>query len=184
MDLLRALPSESAHTFFADPPFNLGKDYGTNGCDNLSESAYLEWSKEWLREAVRVLVPGGAIFVYNLPKWLIPIGWYLNSFESLTFKHWIAVNKPHSLPIPGRLSPSHYGMLYYVKGNRPRVFNRDAVRIPVRSCRHCGRDIKDYGGHRKHLNPKGPSLEIQEPGSERTCPRHCGASRSLDDGRR
>ncbi|MDE3164702.1 MAG: site-specific DNA-methyltransferase, partial [Acidobacteriota bacterium] len=51
-----------------------------------------------------------------------------------------------------------YGMLYYVKGERPRVFNRDDVRIPVAVCRHCGRDVKDYGGHKKFLNPKGINL--------------------------
>jgi site-specific DNA-methyltransferase (adenine-specific) len=28
--------------------------------------------------------------------------------------------------------------------------------VPV--CRHCGKDIKDYGGHRKYLNPEGLNL--------------------------
>jgi site-specific DNA-methyltransferase (adenine-specific) len=49
-------------------------------------------------------------------------------------------------------------MLYYLKGDKPRIFNRDAVRIPIKMCRHCGGDIKDYGGHKKHLNPKGLNL--------------------------
>jgi len=38
------------------------------------------------------------------------------------------------------------------------VFDRDAVRIPIETCRHCGGDVKDYGGHRKYLNPKGLNL--------------------------
>src|ERR1035438_5385127 len=88
MDLLRSIEGESVHTFFADPPFNLGKDYGTNGSDDRSETAYLEWSKQWLYEAVRILVPGGSFFVYNLPKWLMPVGCYLSSLGGLTFKHW------------------------------------------------------------------------------------------------
>src|ERR1035437_2421062 len=91
MDLLRSIETASVHTFFADPPFNLGKDYGVNGSDDLSESAYLDWSKTWLREAVRILVPGGALFVYNLPKWLLQVGAYLNSLDGVTFKHWIFV---------------------------------------------------------------------------------------------
>jgi site-specific DNA-methyltransferase (adenine-specific) len=49
-------------------------------------------------------------------------------------------------------------MLYYIKGMKPRVFDRDAVRYPIHKCRHCGKDIKDYGGHRKFLNPKGINL--------------------------
>ena len=158
IEFLGSIKSETVHTFFADPPFNLGKDYGARGSDDRSESVYLAWSKEWLSEAARILVPGGALFVYNLPKWLMPMGCHLNSLGQLTFKHWIAIDIPHSLPIPKRLSPSHYGILYYVKGEKPRVFQRDAVRIPVQTCRHCGGDVKDYGGHKKHLNPKGLNL--------------------------
>jgi site-specific DNA-methyltransferase (adenine-specific) len=158
VELLRSIEAGSVHTFFADPPFNLGKKYGRKGSDDLSEGRYLEWSKQWLTEGVRVLAPGGALFVYNLPKWLIEYGAFLNSTHKLTFKHWIAIDKAHSLPIPNRLSPSHYGMLYYIKGEKPRVFDRDAVRFPVQLCRHCGRDVKDYGGHRKFLNPKGLNL--------------------------
>jgi site-specific DNA-methyltransferase (adenine-specific) len=76
----------------------------------------------------------------------------------MTFKHWVAIAKAHSLPIPNRLSPSHYRMLYYIKGQKPRVFDRDLVRTPVQRCRHRGKDVKDYGGHKKYLNPKGLNL--------------------------
>ena len=158
LELLASLEAGSIHTLFADPPFNLNKNYGKNGGDDRPETEYLEWSRRWIRESVRVLAPSGALFIYNLPKWLIQFGGYLHSFPEMTFKHWIAVDKAHSLPIPGRLSPSHYGLLYYIKGHKPRVFNRDAVRTPVQKCRHCGKDVKDYGGHKKFLNPKGINL--------------------------
>jgi hypothetical protein len=51
-----------------------------------------------------------------------------------------------------------YGLLFYIKGTKPRVFNRDLVRTPIQTCRHCGKDVKDYGGHKKFLNPKGLNL--------------------------
>lgn len=158
LELLGSIESESVATFFADPPFNLGKDYGSKGSDDRSATDYLNWCKKWLAEGVRVLAPGGALFTYNLPKWLMPLGTFLDSIEGMTFKHWIAIDKAHSLPIPNRLSTSHYGMLYFIKGDKPRVFDRDAVRIPIQVCRHCGREIKDYGGHKKYLNPKGLNL--------------------------
>jgi site-specific DNA-methyltransferase (adenine-specific) len=158
LELLMSVRDESVHTLFADPPFNLKKDYGKRTQDDLTPAGYMSWSKAWLSECIRVVSPGGALFVYNLPKWLIEYGAYLNSFESMQFKHWIAIDKAHSLPIPNRLSPSHYGMLYYIKGDKPRVFNRDVVRTPVQACRHCGKDVKDYGGHKKYLNPKGLNL--------------------------
>jgi len=46
-------------------------------------------------------------------------------------------------------------LLYFTSGN-PTTFNR--VRLPVPSCRHCGKDVKGYGGHRKFLNPLGLNL--------------------------
>lgn len=158
IDLLKSVSDGAVHTLFADPPFNLKKDYGNKTKDDLKPVEYMDWSRAWLAECERALAPGGALFVYNLPKWLIEYGAYLNSFRSLQFKHWIAIDKAHSLPIPNRLSPSHYGMLYYIKGDKPRVFSRDAVRTPIQSCRHCGKDVKDYGGHKKFLNPKGLNL--------------------------
>lgn len=158
LELLGSLKPGSIHTVFADPPFNLKKHYGMNGADDRPDADYLAWSRRWIQECIRVLAPGGALFVYNLPKWLIEFGTFLNSQPEMTFKHWIAVDKAHSLPIPNRLSPSHYGLLYYVKGPKPRVFNRDLVRTPIQKCRHCGRDVKDYGGHKKYLNPRGLNL--------------------------
>jgi site-specific DNA-methyltransferase (adenine-specific) len=156
--LLRSLDDGSVHTIFADPPFNLGKTYGRSGSDERADAEYRAWCETWLIDAVRVLAPGGAMFLYHLPRWLVPLGAFLSSRPEMTFRHWIAIYRPQSLPIPGRLSPSHYGMLYFTKGRRPRVFNRDDVRIPIAKCRHCGGELKDYGGHKKYLNPKGLNL--------------------------
>ncbi len=156
-DCLHILPKiedASVDTIFADPPFNLDKQYGAKVNDNLSERAYLVWSKAWLKECIRLLKPGGSLFVYNLPKWNILLGTYLTE-EGMLFRHWIAVNIKLSLPIQGRLYPSHYSLLYYTKG-KPRVFRK--IRTPIKVCRHCSKELKDYGGHRDAMNPKGVNL--------------------------
>jgi site-specific DNA-methyltransferase (adenine-specific) len=152
--LLPHIRSESIDTVFADPPFNLSKVYGDRVNDNRSDDEYLSWCKEWLAHCVRVVKPGGAIFVYNLPKWNITLGHYLTEC-GMMFRHWIAVNVKLSLPIPGRLYPSHYSLLYFTKG-KPRTFKR--IRTPIEVCRHCGKELKDYGGHRGAMNPKGVNL--------------------------
>ena len=33
------------------------------------------------------------------------------------------------------------------------------IRTPIQTCRHCGGEIKDYGGHRKAMNPNGVTLK-------------------------
>lgn len=148
---LRSLPDHSIDMAFADPPFNLGKDYGKGISDALRSDEYLEWSKAWLEECVRLLQPGGALFVFNLPQWLIEYGVFLNT-RGMLFRHWIAMRMPKAFPRGQKLSPAHYGCLYYTKG-KPRVFNR--VFVPIPTCRHCGGEIRDYGGHRKALNERG-----------------------------
>jgi site-specific DNA-methyltransferase (adenine-specific) len=154
-NLFSALKDESIDSVFADPPFNLGKDYG-NGAerDDLDTYEYLDWCSKWIAESVRVVKNGGAIFVYNLPQWAFHLAANLES-RGMLFRHWIAVSMKGTFPRGRKLYPAHYALLYFTKGV-PRTFNR--VRLPIPKCRHCAKDIKDYGGHRKFLNPLGLNL--------------------------
>ncbi len=154
LEIFPFIHDETIDTVFADPPFNLAKKYGAKVNDDLPDTDYIEWCKRWLDHCNRVLKPGGALFVYNLPKWNVIIGNYLTE-QGLVFRHWIAVSVKLSLPIPGRLYPSHYSLLYFTKG-KPRTFRK--VRTPIVTCRHCGGEIRDYGGHRDAMNPKGVNL--------------------------
>jgi site-specific DNA-methyltransferase (adenine-specific) len=155
MKLLSAIPDEQIETVFADPPFNLAKDYG-NGKDkdDLENGDYLKWCYGWIDQCVRVLKPGGSIFIYNLPQWAFHLAAHLEH-RGMKFRHWIAVSMKGTFPRGRKLYPAHYALLYFTKGD-PATFNH--VRLPIPACRHCGRDVKDYGGHRKFLNPLGLNL--------------------------
>jgi site-specific DNA-methyltransferase (adenine-specific) len=155
MKVLPLIKDRTVDTVFADPPFNLGKEYGANTDDRLPDDRYIVWCGEWLGECVRVLKPGGSLFLYNLPKWNILLGTLLHQL-GLEFRHWIAIEISACLPIPGRLHPSHYSLLYYSKG-KPKTFHR--IRTPILTCRHCGGEVKDYGGHRGAMNPNGVTLK-------------------------
>lgn len=155
MKLLPLIPDGRIDTVFADPPFNLAKDYG-NGKekDDLASGDYLKWCYRWMDQCVRVLKPGGSIFIYNLPQWAFHLASHLES-RGMLFRHWIAVSMKGTFPRGRKLYPAHYALLYFTKGV-PATFNR--VRLPIPACRHCGKDVKDYGGHRKFLNPLGLNL--------------------------
>ncbi len=101
MNLLGALKDEIVHTVFADPPFNLAKDYG-NGKDkdNLDSGDYLKWCYRWIDECVRVLRPGGSMFVYNLPQWAFHLAAHMEQ-EGMKFRHWIAVSMKGTFPGAG-----------------------------------------------------------------------------------
>lgn len=154
LEILPHIQSETVTTVFADPPYNLGKYYGTEVNDNLPELEYLNWCKCWTAEGIRTLISGGAFILYNLPKWNIILADYLLKL-GMSFRHWIAVSMKLGLPIPGRLYPSHYSLLYFTKG-KPKTFKK--IRVPIEKCRHCGKETKDYGGHRDVMNANGVNL--------------------------
>ena len=154
IELMASLPSESIDLIFADPPFNLSKAYESGMNDDITESEYLDWTEQWVTQAVRLLNEGGSFFVWNLPKWNVHIAAMLE--RHLTFRHWIAVDIKYRLPIRGRLYPSHYSLLYYTRGDRPTTFEPE--RLPLEVCRHCAGDIRDYGGYKDKLNPGGMNL--------------------------
>lgn len=151
---LRGVEDDVVDLAFADPPFNLSKKYSSGFHDSHEEQDYIGWCKEWINEMIRTLKPGGSMFLWNLPKWNLPLGAYVG--ERLTFRHWISVDIKYSLPIRGRLYPSHYSLLYFVKGKKPTIFHPD--RIPTPCCRHCGGELRDYGGYKDKMNPEGVNL--------------------------
>ncbi len=152
--VLRTLPDNCVDMVFADPPFNLGKTYDPGVEDSFTTSNYLNWTYQWVDECVRILKPGGRIFIYNIPKWCVYIAGHLS--EQLTFWDWIAVDMKFSLPIQSRLYPAHYGLISFVKGAKASTFNNQ--RIPMQVCRHCGGELKDYGGYKAKMNPAGVNV--------------------------
>lgn len=153
LKILGEMRSESIDCVFADPPFNLGKDYKNGFNDKISEIEYYDWCYQWIIECCRVLKPGGAIFIYATPELAIKFGNVLN--ERMSFRHWVALTMKGTYRRGKKLYPAHYALLYYTRGE-PQTFNE--LRVPIPTCRHCGKDIKDYGGHRKKLNPAGLNL--------------------------
>jgi site-specific DNA-methyltransferase (adenine-specific) len=153
LELLPLLRSETVNTVFADPPFNLGKDYKNGFNDRIGREEYFAWCRKWILECSRILKPGGSFFLYGTPELAIQFGQFLG--EQLDFRHWIALSMKGTYPRGRKLYPAHYALLYYTKGE-PATYNH--LRLPVPTCRHCGGEIKDYGGHRSKLNPAGLNL--------------------------
>jgi site-specific DNA-methyltransferase (adenine-specific) len=118
LDALQAIPSETIDLAFADPPFNLTKEYKGYADDRAD---YTGWCKRWLVEYERALKPGGALFLVNLPRWSFRLADYLMRTSSLYLQNWIVWN---SLPEPkGVLMPAHYSVLYLTKGESAGRFN-------------------------------------------------------------
>lgn len=59
---MKKIDSETFDLIIADPPYNLGKDYGNNR-DTKDFEEYLAFSKDWIKEAHRLLKANGTIYV-------------------------------------------------------------------------------------------------------------------------
>lgn len=159
LDLLAATKDKSVNCIFADPPFNLGKQYGSRKAkDDRTKIDYRHWTRRWLSESVRVLKPGGSLFIYHIPKSLIDIASYLNNFDEMEFRNWIAIKMKNGFPSANRLHAAHYGMLYYVKRGRTAKFR--VLRDPSPTCRHCDGLLRDYGGYIDRYRTNGDNVPL------------------------
>jgi len=167
LEIMRELPDNSVDVSFVDPPFNLGKSYNSYK-DHIEENEYLEWSKKWILEMIRITKPIGSIFIHNIPKWLIEYyriimnekervkedDKYFQHLKNLRFIDWIVWNEPGS-PKGKYLYASHYGILWLGKSNKTKFFN---LRVPHKFCPTCHALLKDYGGKKSQINEFGTIL--------------------------
>ncbi|HMJ07871.1 MAG TPA: DNA methyltransferase, partial [Pyrinomonadaceae bacterium] len=61
--VVKRLPTVSFDMLFADPPYNLTKDFGTEKFKELSSGAYEEWLDSWLRLCVPLLKPNATVYI-------------------------------------------------------------------------------------------------------------------------
>ncbi len=61
---LKKLPSESIDLIFADPPYNIGKDFD-GMVESWDEASFLAWLYECIDECHRVLKTHGTMYIMN-----------------------------------------------------------------------------------------------------------------------
>lgn len=120
-----------------------------------------------LAGCVRALRYGGWLFVYGHPRELPSWGEHLirSSDESwrMVFKYWIALEIDDT-PRDNFLKPSHRGLLMFLKTDprrkSPLRFHLNTTEVKVRHqfCAACKLNLKDWGGKKHLMNPKGVAM--------------------------
>lgn len=62
-ETLKLLPEKSYDLLFADPPYNLTKDFGTNSFKQTTLEDYENWLDSWLKDCVRLLKPTASVYI-------------------------------------------------------------------------------------------------------------------------
>lgn len=129
IDILRNIPSSSVNLIVTDPPYNLNKDYGV-GLDCFEFNEYLEFSRIWLQEAVRVLAPDGTLYIFMGMKYISYIYEILEKEFHLSFNSWITWFYTQGLGKKRGFSPRHDDILMFTKNPQHFTFNLDSIRVP------------------------------------------------------
>lgn len=131
LDVMKKMPSSSTDFCIADPPFNVGLNYGENFNDKKPEKEYWKWLKDRVREIYRVLKENSRLYIFHTDKGtykLKPL------CESIGFKYhqnliWHKRNlcSFKSGRITGDWHFMHENILLFHKGKRtPMISSHDA----------------------------------------------------------
>lgn len=106
IDTLKKMKEKSVDLIFADPPYNLGKDFGNESDSWKDRKKYIEWCYEWIDECFRVLKDNGTFYVMNSTQNIPYISIYLQ-------EHYFIVNDiVWTYDSSGVQSKKKYGSLY------------------------------------------------------------------------
>lgn len=127
------LADASVDLIITDPPYGIGGDtlhkhYNRNeklvldGYIEVPPGEYPEFSRNWIREAERVLKPGGALYVVSGYTNLVHILNALASTSLIEVNH-IIWKYNFGVYTKKKYISSHYHILYYVKPGKTPTFN-------------------------------------------------------------
>lgn len=141
---------KKARMVFADPPYNLGVDYG-NGkkADALAPEDYLKWCRQWIAQCVNTLTPDGSMWVLICDDWAEHFAILLND-AGLHRRAWIKWYETFGVNCSNNFNRTSRHIFYYVVDPKKYVFNAAAVN------RKSDRQEK-YGD--KRADPEGKILD-------------------------
>jgi site-specific DNA-methyltransferase (adenine-specific) len=123
LEVLPSLASESAQIILADPPYNIGKDFG-NASDKQPMDEYLKWCDNWIEQCLRILKPNGTMFIYGFSEILALILARVPHDVNRRWIVWHYTNK--NVASVNFWQRSHESILLLWKNDK--VFHRDEVR--------------------------------------------------------
>ena len=167
IDLFKSLENDSIDLIIADPPYNLGKDYGNNH-DLKGFDEYILFTKQWLAESKRVLKPNGTIYVFMGVRFISYLYNIMDRDLNLFFNSWIVWHYTQGLGKTKGFSPRHDDILVFNKSENF-VFNLDEIRVPQKFYRDRNNmrganpgDVWQFS-HVHYCNPNRQNHPTQKP---------------------
>lgn len=164
INTLETMEEKSVDLIFADPPYNLGKDFGNDSDSWDDRKAYLNWCYKWINLCFKVLKDDGTFYLMNSTQNIPYISVYLQ-------EHYNIVNDiVWTYDSSGVQSKKKFGSLYEpilmaTKTAKTKyTFNYEDIMVEAKT--GCKRGLIDY-----RKNPPQPYNTKKVPGNVWEFPR-------------
>jgi len=129
MSILKKLKDESVTLIFADPPYNIGKEFEET---IISKKAYLQWTYQWIEECMRVIKPEGTFYCMAATQFMPYIDSYIDS------KYLVRARIVWTYDSSGVQAKRYFGSMYepilmIVKDEKAYKFNTDEVMVEAKT---------------------------------------------------
>jgi site-specific DNA-methyltransferase (adenine-specific) len=143
VEVLKTLEPRSARLVFADPPYNIGIDYGNGHNDKLPPRDYVDRCRRWIEAIPRILTDDGSAWVLSEPRWGGRFQCMLEDV-GLHYRETIIWHETFGVYCESKFGRDHRPLFRFTRDPKRQVFHPD--RVP--SARQT-----DYSDRR--ANPKG-----------------------------
>ena len=157
LEALDTIPDNSVDLIFADPPYNIGKDFA--GCKDKwkSDEDYLKWCYIWIDKCIQKLKPSGAFYVMTSTQFMPFFDLYIR--KKITILSRIVWTYDSS----GVQAKKYFGSLYEpilfcVKNKDHYTFNANDILVEDKTGSQ--RKLSDY-----RKNPPQPYNDKKIPGN-------------------
>lgn len=164
LKILKSIKNGAVNLIFADPPYNIGKNFGNNIDKWKTKESYLNWCKLWIIECMRILKDNGTMYFMTATQFMP----YLDVFVSENYN--VLSRIIWSYDSSGVQSKKMFGSLYEPilminKGiKNSYTFNSDDILIEAKT--GAKRGLIDY-----RKNPPQPYSTTKVPGNVWEFPR-------------
>lgn len=157
LEELKKIKDESIDLIFADPPYNIGKNFNGYKDKWSSKELYLDWCYSWLDLCIQKLKPNGSFYVMTSTQFMPYFDIFLS--EKLSILSRIIWNYDSS----GVQAKKHYGSMYEpilfcVKDPNNYTFNSENILVEAKT--GSKRKLIDY-----RKNPPQPYNTKKIPGN-------------------
>lgn len=143
---LAGLEAGSVRLVFADPPYNIGVDYGQGrDADLLEQEEYIDWCQSWIDAAARLLTDDGSMWIMIGDEYADLFGVMLRD-AGLHRRSWIKWYESFGVNCSNNFNRCSRHLFYCVKDAKRFVFNADAVSRPSDRQVKYGDSRADPGG--------------------------------------